>query len=162
MGIIDRTMKMFGYQTYTTNVSRRVANPATRPVAGKRITLKLVEFMQNLSNFSDMQDEDVLEQMFIWEPEVGGALDKQSTLIAQCYKGPILKDTDKTTDKLELDMIDTARRVCEAMKMQDLFEMYGEMISLFGDVYIDIRDKESYKILPNKFITIIEKEDQAT
>lgn len=160
MGIIDKAKKLFGYEVMNIGGYQRVYNPASRPVAGKRVTLKLVEFMQNLSNFGDMQDEDILEQLFIWEPEVGGALDKQSTLVAQCYKGPYLKDTDKTTDKLETDMLDTARRVCDQMHMADQFELYGEMLPLFGDVFIDIRDPESYKILPNKFITLVEKEEQ--
>lgn len=160
MGVRDSIKKLFGYETYTTQVSQRVANPATRPVAGKRITLKLVEFMQNMSNFADMQDEEVLEQMFIFEPEVGGALDKQSTLVMQCYKGVTLKDTDTTTSNIEKEMLATARRMAETMKTPDLFEMYGEMLSLFGDVFIDVRDKESYKLLPNRFITIVEKEEQ--
>lgn len=160
MGVIDKVVKLFGYDLVNVGGYQRVTNPATRPVAGKRVTLKLVEFMQNLSNFADMQDEDVLEQMFIWEPEVGGALDKQSTLIAQCYKGPIIKDTDKTTSPIEQEMLDTAKRVCDKMNMSNQFEMYGEMLSLFGDVYIDIRDPESYKILPNKYISLVEKDTQ--
>lgn len=160
MGVGEKIAKYFGYQVVSARPYQTVPNAATRPVAGKKVTLKLVEFLQNLSDFSNMQDEEILEQLFIWEPEVGGALDKQSTLVAQCYKGVYLKDTDKTTDKLEEDMIRVAKEQAEAMRMADQFEMYGELLPLFGDVYVDVRDPITYKIIPNKFVSLVEDEEQ--
>lgn len=160
MSIVSKTLKLFGYEVWNTRGRQQVSSPVGRPVAGKRVTLKLVEFLQNMSNFGDMQDEDILEQLFIWEPEVGGALDKQSTLVSQCYKGVYLKDTDKTTDKTEKEMLKVATEQAEAMKMSDQFETYGEMLPLFGDVYVDIRDPISYKIIPNKFASLVETPEQ--
>jgi hypothetical protein len=161
MGLYDRAKKLFGYQVVNvTPYARAQSNAATRPVAGKKTTIKLVQFLQDLTRFESMQDEEMLEQLFIWDPAVGGALDRESTLIAQCYKGPYLKDTDKTTDPLELEMVQKAKEVSETMRMSDQFEMYGELLTLFGDVYVDVRDSMTYKVIPNKFVSLLEKQEQ--
>lgn len=153
-------MKLFGYEITSVRSTQQTSVRATRPMAGKKITVKLVEFLQQLSDFSTMQDEDMQEQMFVWEPEVGGALDRLSTLVAQCYKGPILNDTDKATSELEENMIKDAKEISESVRIVDQFEMYGELLPLFGDVYVDIRDPLTYRVLPNKYVTLVENPDQ--
>jgi hypothetical protein len=163
MAIIERTkegLKLFGYQVTNTKIYDTSTISASRTMAGKKITVKLVDFLQRLSDFSTMQDEEMQEQMFVWEPEVGGALDRLSTLVAQCYKGPILRDTDKTTDELEKKMLEEARKLSDSCRIVDQFEMYGELLPLFGDVYIDVRDPLTYKVIPNKYVTLVENVDQ--
>jgi len=165
MGVIDSVKsaakKLFGYEVYNTApYARTQSTPAGNATGGKRTTVKLVEFLQDLTRFETMQDEEMQEQLFIWDPAVGGALDRESTLVAQCYKGPILKDTDSVTSKLEKDMIAKAKLVSDAMKMADQFEMYGELLPLYGDVFADSRDPMTYRVLPNRMITLVEHPDQ--
>lgn len=158
--IKDRVAKLFGYTVTNVQSVQQYTSVVPRAMAGKKITTKLVEFLQSMSDFSNMQDEEMQEQMFIWEPEVGGALDRLSTLVAQCYKGPYLRDTDKATDKLEEEMLKKAREIDAEIRLVDQFEMYGELLPLYGDVYIDIRDPLTYKVLPNKYVTMVETLDQ--
>jgi hypothetical protein len=161
MGLIKDTVgKLFGYPVTNTRSVQQISNPVTRTMAGKKITVKLVEFLQNISDFSNMQDEEMQEQMFIWEPEVGGALDRLSTLVAECYQGPILMDTDKATSEIEETMLKEAKRISDRIQMANQFEMYGELLPLFGDVYVDVRDPLTYRIIPNKYVTIVESKDQ--
>jgi hypothetical protein len=163
MGVIKAardSLKLFAYEVWNIGTKQRVVSPADRPVAGKRIVVKIVDFLQRLSNWSDLQDEEIQEQLYVWDPEIGGALDRQSTLVAQSFQGPMLRDKDKTEDKLELDMLKQAKKTCDDMRMADQFETYGEMLPLFGDVYIDIRDPMTYRIIPNRFVTLIESREQ--
>jgi len=161
MGIVERGLKLFGYNVVNvTPYARTQSSVATRSTAGKKTTIKLVEFLQDLTKFETMQDEEMQEQLFIWDPAVGGALDRESTLVAQCYKGPILKDTDRSMDPVEEEMLKKAKEISDQMRMADQFEMYGELLPLYGDVYIDSRDPMTYKVLPNKFITLVESLEQ--
>lgn len=157
---IDRVKKLFGYEIVNIGGRQQVSSNVPRAVAGKRITIKLVEFLQQLSNFSEMQDEEIQEQLFVWDPEIGGALDRLSTLVAQSYKGPFLRDTDKATDALEKQMVLKAAELSDDMRAADLFEMYSELLALFGDLYLDVRDPMMYKTLPNKFVTFVEEPKQ--
>ena len=141
MAWIEKTkghLKLFGYDVYNvTGNYYRETSTVPRTMAGKRIVIKLVEFLQQLSNFSNMQDEEIQEQLFIWDPEIGGASDRQSTLIAQSYRGPVLLDPDMKTQDIEKRMMKSAVEVSEAMRASDLFEMYGELLALYGDLYLD-------------------------
>lgn len=160
--LFGKEILTFGYDVVNIGGQRKVVSGIPRTVAGKRITVKLVEFLQTLTAFDAMQDEEIQEQLLVWDPEIGGALDRQSTLVSQCYKGPILRTsaikTPKGTqaDKLETDMLTDAMLISESMRANDMFETYAELLVLYGDLFLDVRDPLTYKIMPNRFVTLIE------
>lgn len=135
---------------------------SSKITSSRRVTNKLVEYVVNLSRFDTMQEEDIYEQLWAWEPEVGGAIDRMSTLVGQSFRGFILKDDTnqegekvKANDTLAKKMIEDANKIGENIKVPGLLETYAELTYMHGNTYILVGDRLQLITLPNKYITLV-------
>lgn len=126
-------------------------------VLNKRINTSLTSEYINLTQFQDMEDNEVYEQLLIWEPEIGGAIDRISTMVSQSVKGCIIK-AGKTLDENEKELLICANEVADEMDIKTQFETIAEMLYTFGNCYLVLnKDGLSYTILPPQYVTFVEK-----
>jgi len=135
------------------------ATGSTQIAAQKKITTNLVGQMVDLSSFQNMTDNDVYAQLIAWEPEIGGAIDRISTLVAQSVKGAVVNMGDET-DENEKRMLALATEIMENMNMQNQFEALSEMLMTYGNAYLAINNDISLTIMPPEYITFIGNESE--
>ena len=66
--------------------------------ASRKITSQLVAHIVEMSKFEEMKQEEVNEQLYKWEPEVGGSIDRIATLVTQAYQGFVIKRVPDAID----------------------------------------------------------------
>lgn len=131
-------------------------------LAGKRVTGTLTSYLVALSQFDTMQEEVIYEQLYIWEPTVGAAVDRISTLIGQSYQGPYIDEGEGTA--AEKECLKQAKAIAKKIRLKDQFEMLGELLMIFGNIFL-VREKPgsfNLSVLPNRFITMIPNESYMT
>lgn len=143
------------FPTYSTETNKTIA--------AQRIVNRSVNYLIGLSNFENFKEEEIYEQLWTWEAEVGGATDRMSSLVRQTFKGFRIVDLDKPVEKQHKDLLKYARLVSDNMQWLDIVEMYADLLVTQGNVFIDIRPPPgqkvalTYKILPNKMVTLVDK-----
>lgn len=146
------------FPTYSTETNKTIA--------AQRIVNRSVNYLIGLSNFENFKEEEIYEQLWAWEPEVGGATDRMSSLVRQTFKGFKIVDHDKPVAEEHKKLLKYARLVSEQMKWLDIIEMYADLLVTQGNVFIDIRPPPgqrialTYKIIPNKMTTLVDKYHQ--
>lgn len=122
----------------------------------KSVTSELVGYLANLSNFSTMEDDDIYEQLYVWEPEIGGAIDRSSTLVRNSFKGWVLNNVDEVLDPLEEEMLMVAKEIDEQQCLHNYIEMIAELYMMKGNVFIVENKDLSLSVLPSKYCTIVD------
>ena len=134
-----------------------------RPI-GKSIVSGLIANLSSLSRFDQMSMEDIYEQIYAYEPEIGGAIDRLSSLVALSYKGFTLKNVGDTLEEDERRVLELATQVSETYNFTELFETLTELLLIYGNVYL-LKEKTNsgfpkLTILPNKNVTILDSKDR--
>lgn len=137
--------------------------------SSRKVTSQLAEYLINKSRFDSMTDEEIYEALYVDEAEIGSAIDKFSTMVAQAYqyftydKTKKLKDLPDsllmTTDfdeSLAEEMVNAANQMAKNLKLKSAFEIYSEIIETQGQVFIEIEDDLNLNILPNCDVTIVD------
>ena len=66
--------------------------------ASRKITSQLVAHIVEMSKFEEMKQEEVNEQLYKWEPEIGGSIDRIATLVTEAYQGFVIKRVPDAID----------------------------------------------------------------
>lgn len=148
MGIKSSVKKLFGrifggWDDYTNTT-----------VGGKAITSDIVNYISALSNFANMDEEDIYEQMLVWDPEIGGAIDRLGTMVGQSVKGFYIK-TDKPLTRGEKKVLKLATEMQERLKIESIFESFSEILITHGNLFVDRSFSGSGIILPNKYVSFV-------
>ena len=117
MGVFDRVKKLLRFGAY-----QDIKYTYDRPI-GKSIVSGLIANLSSLSRFDQMSMEDIYEQIYAYEPEIGGAIDRLSSLVALSYKGFVLKNVGDTLDEDEARLLEIANTLSEKYNFTELFEL---------------------------------------
>lgn len=149
---VKKFFSMMGNSSPTVSYDDRIT-------ALKKVSSNLIKYLIDLSSFQDMKEEEVYEQLFVWEPEIGGAVDRLGTLVGQSYQGVYLKNTDRVEDPKEKKVLELAKEIAETMDIRSQMEALSRLLVIFGNVIVHWPSKDQYQILPNKYMTIIPSRD---
>jgi len=176
MGIWKQTKARFS--AYLRDQFPTYATESNKTVAAQRIVNRSVNYLIGLSNFENMKEEEIYEQLWTWEPEVGGAADRMSSLVRKAFKGFFISDLDIPKENEHKELLKYAKQISEGIKWLDIVEMYADLLVTQGNVFIDIRPPRNdimhnpdvyvhgkpitltYKILPNKMVTLVDRHTQ--
>lgn len=155
--MFERVKKMFsmmGNSSPTISYDNKVT-------AMRKISSTLIKYLIDLSSFHDMKEEEVYEQLFVWEPEIGGAVDRIGTLVGQSYQGLYLKGVEEVLDPKEKRTLELSNEIAEKIDVRSQMEALSRLLMIFGNVIVHWSDKEhtQYQILPNKYMTIVPSKD---
>lgn len=157
MGFLDGARKVFA------SLSSGASRPTDKVSATKTITNDLLGYLLGLSDFSNMEEDEIYEQLYIWEPEIGGAIDRMSTLVGESYKFCYIKDSGDTMEDIEKKMVEDANRIADDIDVRHFFEVFSELLEIHGNLYLEPDStKTSLSILPNKFVTLIDDRKRLT
>jgi hypothetical protein len=134
--------------------------PTDKVAATKTITNDILGYLLGLSDFSDMDEAEIYEQLYIWEPEIGGAIDRMSTMVGESYKYFYIKDTDEKRTKIEDKMVAAANKLADELDVRHYFEIFSELLSMHGNVYLENTDDLTVSILPNRYVTLIDNKER--
>jgi hypothetical protein len=154
MGIISR-LKTFA------SMGAGTTKPTDKVAATKTITNELVSYLLGLSDFNSMTEEEIYEQLYTWEPEIGGAIDRMSTMVGESFKYCCLRADTEGPSKLHDKMVKDANRLAEEIDVRNYFEMLSEILVLHGNLYLE-RKNIALDILPNKYVTLVDKRERLT
>jgi hypothetical protein len=149
--MFERTRMFFS------NVRTVWASPSDKVVASRTLTTDLAAFLIDMSNFKDKPEAEIIEQIYKVEPEVGGSIDRMSTMTGDAFKGFVLRNTGDELDDLEEEMIRIANEEAETTQVREWFEALAEVLFMHGNLYT-YEDPTSLtiEILPNRSITILD------
>jgi hypothetical protein len=128
---------------------------ANKIIAGQMITGNLTAYIMGMSNFDALTDCQVFEQMYKHEADIGSGIDRVSTLVSEAFKGIVPKDIGTKLEKKEERCLKDAKKIYDAMRVENLAEAYTEVIMTQGNLFIDYRNKLAPSILPNNLVTFI-------
>lgn len=132
------------------------ASSSTNVAASKAISSDLVGYIVKLSNFPNMKDEDVYEQLYVWEPEIGGGIDRIGTLSRQAFQGFCVKDVGNTLEPSEVEMVRLAEEISEQQGIPNYWEMLSELLICQGNIFIVENKDLSLTVLPNKYCNLVD------
>ncbi len=144
-----------------------------------------VRYLMTQSNFGGMQRDELLENLYIIDPEVSSAADSFSVMCKEAFQGftktdyaeyddidPSIDletigttnepDKYKTNRNLVNEMVDVANKMSNNNHLDDLFEMYSGITFIHGNLYLRLNSDISYTVLPNDRITIVDKKERLT
>lgn len=148
--VFGRVRRLFGVLARRNNVASITTS--------KRITADMVRFVSDMSKFADMDEVEIEEQLYAWEADIGGAIDRVGTLTSQSYKGMKI-DVETSLDPQESRCLELGNKIYEDMKTEDLVESLSELLMMHGNVFmLDLED--SVRILPNKWVTMVDDKDR--
>jgi hypothetical protein len=153
-------IKSFIKQKFFATIGSRASTPTDKVTASKTITNDLLGYLLGLSDFSNLDEDEIYEQLYIWEPEIGGAIDRMSTMVGESYKYPYVKDVGETMDDIEEKMIKDAIKISDEVDIRHYFEIFAEILEMHGNLYLEIKDDMSFEILPNKYVTLVDSRDR--
>lgn len=134
-----------------------------RPV-GKAIVTSLISAIQKISNFDNRNIYDSFENMYAYSPEVGGAIDRFSSLVALSYKGFYLQHTGEEATEQDKKLLELANKLDEHYNLREMFEVLSELLLMYGNVFIHVKKGKNgfpqLRILPNKYVTIVDDRDK--
>lgn len=153
--MFERTRMFFS------NVRTVWSSPSDKVVASRTLTTDLAAFLIDMSNFKDKPEAEIIEQIYKVEPEVGGSIDRMSTMTGDAFKGFVLRNTGDELDELEEEMIRVANETAEEVQVREWFEALAEVLFMHGNLYT-YEDPTSLtiEILPNRSITILDNLDR--
>ena len=162
MGLKDRIASKFK-RLFFGNTVVVEKDVYTRPV-GRSIVVNILNAINRISRFDEINQWDAYEDMYAYEPEIGGAIDRLSSLVALSYKGFTLKYVGETIEEDEARLLELAQKIDEHYNFRDLFEVLAELLLIHGNVYIHIKKSRSgfptLRILPNKYVTVVDDKDR--
>lgn len=189
MPVVERIKKIFSSMSMVTKPSDKVAATTT-------ITNNLVGYLMGLSDFDNMNEDEIYEQLYIWEPEIGGAVDRISTMVGESFKYFHIKnpgtsnpeavqnavdgppdgvalgtiDTPATStptgtptsaeSELEAQMVIDANKLYDSINIRQFAEVFSEILEIHGNLYLEPGKDFTLNILPNKYVTIIDRRDR--
>lgn len=155
MGVISRISKTFA------SMSISASKPTDKVAATKTITNELVAYLLGLSDFNSLTEEEIYEQLYTWEPEIGGAIDRMSTMVGESFKYCCLRGDVERPGKLHDKMVKDANRIAEEIDVRNYFEIFSEILMLHGNLFLEPKDLSLY-ILPNRYVTLIDRRERLT
>lgn len=129
----------------------------TSASSAKSITSALTSYIVNLSAFEDMKDEEVYEQLYVWEAEVGGAIDRVSTMAREAFKGCHIRYPGQELEDIEKEMLEAAELIIKELKIHDLIESYIETLYTQGNLFLIPNTDSTLSQLPNKYCAIVDE-----
>jgi hypothetical protein len=123
--------------------------------SGKTLTAGIVKFLMEMSRFDMMKEDDIFEQLYAFEAEAGGGIDRLSTLASTAFGGWTIRDTDTTRSPEEKEMLRLAQTMGEGIQINEQIEAMTELLMMFGNIYLKY-NKGQITYLPNKFVSFIE------
>jgi len=120
----------------------------------KAITTDLVKSLIEQSNFGSKHPFEVVDQLYCLEPDIGGAVDRLSSLAQRSFDGFECVGTDKQHIRCQ----ELANKFSKELKLPALVESWTEQLLIFGTLLID---KKSLKVLPLKKVSVFQKEVQS-
>lgn len=126
------------------------------------ITQNLIKYVRELSRFDLMSEEEIYEQIAVWEADAGGAIDRMSTLVKQSLHEPFIKK-GKSIDTSEQKCVDVAIDVYERLEIPEWAEAMTEVLLTQGNTFITKNEDEKgiFRFQPNRYITAVDELDQA-
>ena len=121
------------------------------------------------SDWITIPEEEIFTQMYIWESEVGSAVDKIGTMVGQAFMGFDFIDPDEiylpSGDKPEVDILVDMKNAANYLRIlydvDEIVRVYGELIQLFGNFYVwEDPDILKLYILPNQKVTLLDNLDR--
>ena len=129
--------------------------PVVTPYAS--ITADMVDYISKLSKFGDMTEEEIYEQMLVFEADIGGGIDKMSTLVGESFKGFVIKSGESLSED-EQRCVNLANEMVDTMEIEDIHEGFTEILIAQGNLFV-IPDDGSIQIQPNKYVTLLDKKE---
>ncbi len=116
------------------------------------VTSDLVKALVDSSDFTAHPFE-TCRHLYADEPDIGGAIDRLSTLAAESLYGVKLQDF--TGSETELECLRLARAIMTKLKFRSLVEQIAETLLTYGNVFLR---KSDYYILPTPQVTLRPRE----
>lgn len=170
MSIIQKVKAWFSKPFYDVEYQ---ADSTTLKTSASNLASRYLESV----DYEDKTAEEIYEQMYRDEPEVGGGIDRISTLVCQSYKGfcmsnePTLEDLANIDEYLsdnpheestpeEQKVLKMATIIAKHIVIKDIIECYSELLLGFGNIFIQHDANYVDTILPNSNITLVDEDSQ--
>lgn len=94
----------------------------TGPAAAKGVVNQIVNWVISISRFDLLSNADVYEQIYVYEADAGGGIDKIASMVANSFKYFYIPDAGDEMDELEVEMADAANSLFKGTTPQAALE----------------------------------------
>jgi hypothetical protein len=140
-------------------MSTNTVAQSEKVAATKTLQNEYIAQWLELSDFLNLDECQIYEQFLVWEPEVGGSIDRISTMVGESFKEFAIRDMDKL-DTLREDMIKEAGYLAEEIGLRNNAEVLSEILYTYGNLFIEKSEDLTLDILPNRYVTLVDDEQR--
>lgn len=155
MGVGQSITKWFASLRMSTNT----VMTNDRIAATKSITNDIVTQWINMSDFNNMDECQIYEQFLVWEPEVGGSIDRIATMVGEAFQDFTIKNPEEM-DELREKMVREAGIISDSVGMRNTTEVLSEILYTYGNLFIEPSEDLTMDVLPNRYVTIVDDEQR--
>jgi hypothetical protein len=164
VGVLYKVKTMFSNWISSSMLS------SDRITASKALTSNQVALILGISDFANMDEYEIYEQIYALEAEIGGALDRMSTMAGDSIKTFCLRSVGKdsvnsttlepiiqASEAIKNEMIAQANLMMIDLEVREWAGALIEVMLMHGQVYSKEDPKDySITIFPNKLVTILD------
>lgn len=92
------------------------------PASAKGVVNQIVSWVISISRFDLLSNADVYEQIYVYEADAGGGIDKIASMVANSFKYFYIPDAGEEMDELEIEMADSANALFRGITPQAAVE----------------------------------------
>ena len=108
MGVGQSVKKWFASLRMSTNT----VMTSDKIAATKTITNDIVTQWIQMSDFNNMDECQIYEQFLVWEPEVGGSIDRIATMVGEAFQEFTIRNPEDM-DSVREEMVKEASGISE-------------------------------------------------
>jgi hypothetical protein len=160
-------------RVWFSNIVSNISTGSDRVTAFKTVTSDQVSFLLGMSDFKNMDEYDIYENLYAFEAEVGGAIDRMSSMGADAIRCFSLRDVTKSavdaatglpippsTTPLAAEMLDQANLMMDDCEVRENASALLEVLLMHGMVLTTESPSDpldfSITIQPNKIATFLD------
>jgi len=156
-------------------------NPAIAgSLAAQYSQSNFVNFVESISDMTRYNRDELLEHLYVMEPEIATSIDASSLMVRKAFKcfslvndsemdnmpNSLYVDDDttitfnKAKKALASEMVDVANKLGTELYISDMLEAWASILQIHGNLFLWIRSNLSITVLPNDRVTIIDHPDR--
>lgn len=144
-------IKLVGEAFSFTTPRDRVPSTSTKLAT---VLSNTVKFIRDMSQFEDMDEPQISEQLYRFDGPIGASIDRTSTMVSKSLNRFIsLSKTSK--DPLLEEMLEVANSERYIRQQRQLLEKNTELLMMHGNVYGEYNNDETTTTYPNRYVTFV-------
>ena len=152
---IKERMRLVGEALSFTTPRDRIPSTSTKLTT---VLSNTVKFIRDMSQFEDMNEPQIAEQLHRFDGPIGSSIDRTSTMVSKSLVG-FVSMVKASKDPLLGEMLEVANNERYIRTHRQMLEKNTELLMMHGNVYGEYNKDGTTTTYPNRYVTFVSERD---